>query len=137
MAKQVARQTTILFGGTSIADHCSSIDIKDEKEEVDTSNLGNGIKESVHGLRSGEITLDLQQDYAPGSVFQLIKSAYDGEVLTAFEFRPQAAARSTSNPASVANVLVFNLEQGAKIGELIMMQATLRVQGAGFTYPTA
>lgn len=137
MGKVVAKQSTILFDGVSIADHCGSIDVKDEKEQVPTNNLGNGTNESVHGLRSGEVTLEIQQDYAEGSVFQIFKAAYLNETEHAFEYRLFAAARSSTNPATVGQVKVFSLGQGAKVGELVMFPVTLQCQGAGFTYPTA
>ena len=77
MAKQLlGPKTKITINGTDLSDHCTSLNLSDETEEVDVTGFGETYREMADALKTASIETTFIQDYATGSVDATIGALY-------------------------------------------------------------
>lgn len=140
MAKHVLRNAYIAINGTALSDHASSLEIEDTAEEIDfTAFSANGYKEIGQGLKDATITVSFFQDYASGSVHQILQPLYASGGTFTIAVRPDAAsAVSATNPGGtmIARLYSYPGLAGA-VGEANTFDAAFRNGGtAGLTWGT-
>lgn len=98
----------ILIGGSDLSDHCSSVELEFEAEELDSTTFStSGWGSNLGGLKSGTLTLGIKGDYAAANIDSILWGFF-GTVQT-FEVKAVNAARSTANPSYTGSVLVSKL----------------------------
>jgi hypothetical protein len=138
--KHVLRNAYIAINGTALSDHASSLEIEDSAEEIDfTSFSANGYKEIGQGLKDATITVSFFNDYATGSVHQILQPLYSSGGTFTVAVRPDAgAAVSATNPGGtmIARIYSYPGLSGA-VGEANVMDVSFRNAGtAGLTWGT-
>ncbi len=107
-----------MINAVVLSDHCRSVTITYEAEDIDTTAMGTaGSREHLAGLKGWSAELEFQQDHAAGSVdatlFPLL-----GAAAFAVEFRPTSAAVSATNPKFTGNAILLSYSPIAgEVGE--------------------
>lgn len=121
----------LLLNGTSdLSDHCSSIELSIEAEELDSTTFGStGYKSAIGGLKSGSLKVTLKGDFAASNVDSILFPLLG--TVVAFDVKAVNAARSTSNPSYTGNVLISQLNPiSGGVGDLMEFDLTWPTTGA-------
>lgn len=124
MAAFVITSPVITINGVDLSDHVDSVEINDETADVKTTNFGSGGNETrVGGLKSGSITISMQQDYAASKVDATAWAAR-GTAITV-TVKASSAATSATNPLYSGSYLVTQYKPvSGKVGDLSMLSVT-------------
>jgi hypothetical protein len=105
MPKMVLLAEYLSLNGTDLSDWTSKAELSIEVEEKDVTTYGSdGWKESLGGLKSGTLAIELKQDFAASQLDEIMWPLL-GSVVT-FAVRPDQSAVGTSNPQYSGNILV-------------------------------
>ncbi len=131
MAKFVVLDPIIVFAGATVTQWCSKVTISLEAENVDVTAFGgNGWRQQIGGIKSGNVDFDFHVDFAAGSIDQLMFSNLGGTV--AVKVRPGGtAAIGPTNPEYQFNVLVTGPYSpvDSAVGDLATTSVSLPVDG--------
>lgn len=130
MATFVITNPIITIAGTDFSDHVDSVEINAEAADVKTTNFGSGGNETrVGGLKSGSITISLQQDYAASSIDSVLFANLGS--LVAIQVKATSAANSATNPRYDGSYLVSQMKPvSGKVGDLATFSVTFPRSGA-------
>lgn len=129
MAAFVITNPVIVFAGTDISDHVTSVTIDDSVADIDTTNMASGGNHTrTGGLKDGSISLELQNDFAAGSIDSLFFS--NRGALVTITVKATSSATSATNPLYSASYLVNQYKLGGKTGDLSMVSVSLPRSGA-------
>lgn len=105
MAKLVLTAAFLSLNGVDRSSWTSKAELAVEVEEKDVTVFTSaGWKESLGGLKSGNVAVTFKNDMAASQLDELMWALL-GTVVT-FEVRASGSARSTSNPGYTGSVLV-------------------------------
>lgn len=109
----------ILIGASDISDHCSSVELEIEGEDLDSTTFStSGWSSRLGGLKSGTLNLTIKGDYAAANIDSILWGFFN--TVQTFEIRAVNTARSTSNPAYTGSVLVNSLTPvTGEVGDLV------------------
>ena len=124
MAAFVITAPVITINGVDLSDHVDSVEINDETADVKTTNFGSSGNETrTGGLKSGSITISMQQDYAASKVDATLWAAR-GTAITV-TVKATSASTSATNPLYSGSYLVTQYKPASgKVGDLSMLSVT-------------
>ena len=124
MAAFVITAPVITINGVDLSDHVDSVEINDETADVKTTNFGSSGNETrTGGLKSGSITINMQQDYAASKVDATIWAAR-GTAITV-TVKSTSASTSATNPLYSGSYLVTQYKPvSGKVGDLSTLSVT-------------
>ncbi len=129
MAAFVITNPVVVFAGTDISDHVTSVTIDDSVADIDTTNMASGGNHTrIGGLKDGSISLEMQNDFAAGSIDSLFFS--NRGALVTITVKATSSATSATNPLYSASYLVNQYKLGGKTGDLSMVSVSLPRSGA-------
>lgn len=129
MAAFVIQNPVIVFGGTDISDHVTSVSIDDSVADIDTTNMASGGNHTrTGGLKDGSISIEAQNDFAASSIDSLIWAARG--TLVTITVKATSSATSATNPVYSGSYLVNQYKLGGKVGDLSMVSVTWPRSGA-------
>ncbi|MER5882718.1 hypothetical protein ABT160_02700 [Streptomyces sp. NPDC001941] len=105
MPKMVLTSEFVSLNGTDLSEYTRKAELSVEVEEKDVTTYASaGWKETLGGLKGGELGLEFLQDFAATRLDSIMWPLF-GTVVT-FEVRPTSAAVGTSNPKWTGSVLI-------------------------------
>lgn len=116
------------INSVNLSDHIKSATLAMEADQLDSTAMGDLWKEVTGGLKGGTVTLSFLDDYAASNVDATLWPIF-GTVVT-FEVRPDAGARSATNPGYTGSLFVAQHALGGQVGELAMKGLTFPTSGA-------
>ena len=123
MAKLVLTNPRVTLDGVDLSDHITSLAILTQYDLVEVTQIGDIAKKMVAGLEDNSITFELQQDFAPSEVEDVIWP--NRGLRIPCRIRPTTAAISATNPEYRFEVLVSQWSPlSGEVGSL----ATIQVQ---------
>ena len=128
MAKFVLTDASVTLNSVDLSDHVSSVTLDITAEEILTTSMGETFQSRTGGLKSGQLSIEFQQDFAASEVdatlFPLLGST------TAFVVKPTSGSVSSTNPSYAGNVLVNSHSPVANgVGELATMSVSFPTSG--------
>lgn len=131
MAPVVLTAEYFALGGTDISAFIrkATIELSGAKQET-TTMTSLGWESSLIGLRSGNIQLELVDDFAASQIDSIMWTAFSSSSASTFEMRPTQSAVGTSNPKLTGSINVLEYKAGGSVGELAMKSLTLPTTGA-------
>lgn len=127
MAIQVITDAFVTINAVNLSDHVKSCTLSYEAEMQDVTAMGTaGTRTNIPGLKNWSLTLELEQDYAAGSVDATL-FALMGASAFAIILRPNSAAKGASNPEFTGTAVLesYNPISGS-VGDLAMCTASFR-----------
>ncbi len=130
MAAVVLTAEYFALGGTDISAYVSkaTIELSGAKQET-TTMTSSGWETSLIGLRSGNIQLDLVDDFAAAAIDSIMWTAFTSSSSSTFEMRPTQSAVGVNNPKLTGSINVLEYKAGGSVGELAMKSLTLPTTG--------
>jgi len=121
----------VSLNGSMLHDHGRQATLALDRAALDATAFGDGWTVQHGGLRSGTLTIQQLDNFADGSIDELLWDAYmTASGIVAFEVRPVNAPVSASNPSYTGNVLVQQFTVGGDLGTLASKSLTLPISGA-------
>lgn len=120
----------ILIGASDISDHCSSVELEIEGEDLDSTVFStSGWSSRLGGLKSGTLNLTIKGDYAASNIDSILWGFFN--TVQTFTIRPVNSAASTSNPSYTGSVLVNSLTPvSGEVGDLVEFDVSWPTSGA-------
>lgn len=136
MAKEVLTNVKITVGGTDLSDHCSSVALEDNADEVEFTSFGAaGYRDFGQGLKDSTITASFFNDHASGSVADTLQAYYTSGTTFAVKVWPNASGTIVYTQTSR---LYTNPTLAGAVGDANTIDATFRNGGSlGITRGTA
>jgi hypothetical protein len=127
MAKFVLKNPIITVNSVDLSDHCSSVTIETQFDEVDGTGFGATYKQLLQGLGDATITLSMFQDFVAGSVDATLWPLSQSGATFPVTVKPTSAAVGATNPRydMTAVLLTYNPIDG-QAGEMSKTDVTLR-----------
>lgn len=89
MAKQLlGPKSTVTINGVDLSNHCTSVTVGDETEEVDVTGFGQTYREMADSLKTASIETTFIQDYASGQVDATVGGIYYGSTNGTIKVNP-------------------------------------------------
>lgn len=129
----------VIVNGVTLSDHGNSVDVEDNRDQVDITAFGATMKQYGKGLGDGGITIGFFQDFAAAKVHATLQPLIASDTGVVVEIRPTSGARSATNPAILMTGKLFTYKPlSGNIGEASTISAEFKNSGsAGITYPTS
>lgn len=136
MAKEVLTAVKITVNSVDLTDHCSSVAIESEAEEVDFTAFGtSGFREFGQGLKDATITTTFFNDHAASSVADTLQPLYTSGGTFPVKIWPNASGTIVY---TMTARLYSNPTLAGAVGEANTLDVTFRNAGtAGVTRGTA
>lgn len=124
----VFKNAHVSIGGVDLSDHVREIRFPRGVEALDDTVMGDDTRSEGAGLLTWGATVTFTQDYAAGSVDATLNPAVG--TVVAIIFRPDAGAKSATNPEWTGNALLkaYDPISGA-VGD--HLEATCELGAAG------
>lgn len=128
MAKFVLTDASVTLNSVDLSDHVSSVTLEITAEEITTTAMGSTFVERTGGLKSGNLSIEFQQDFAASEVDATLWPLLGST--TAFVVKPTSSAVSSTNPSYSGNVLVTqHIPVANGVGELATMSISFPTSG--------
>lgn len=140
MAKHVLRSAVITVNGTDLSDHCSTVTLEDEAEEVDVTAFGaSNYKDFMPGMKDATVTCEFWNDYAASSVDATLNAAYNSSTAFPVTVKADSAATSATNPIFTMQARLYSYSPiTGEVGAANSTECTFRNSGtAGITRGTS
>lgn len=142
MAKFVLKAASIKVNNVDLSDHCSSVTIEANADEVDLTGFQETYREFGVGLRDATITATFFQDFAGSSVDATLWPFVGGTAAggtVEIVVKGDSAATSATNPSYTMTSRIFNYTPIAGgVGDAATIDTTFRNAGtAGIVRGTA
>ena len=129
MAVYMLSSEYVALNGVDYSAHFKSATLVVDAAQLDTPDFASGgWVEYIGGLKSGTLSLEVQDDAANSSIDDIIWGLL-GTVVT-FEVRPTSSAVGTSNPKYTGSVLISSSSVGGTVGDLAMKSLSYPTSGA-------
>lgn len=130
MAAFVITNPVVTINGVDLSDHIDSVELNAEVVDVKTTNFGSSGNETrTAGLKSGSVTINVQQDYAASKTDATLWAAFG--TTTTITVKATSAATSATNPQYSGSFLVNQYKPVAgKVGDLATLSVTFPLSGA-------
>lgn len=91
MGKLVLDHARLVINGVDLSDHCASIVMEDDAEDVDITGFSSSLSEAaLAGFKDIQVTATFYQDYDPASVHRVLQPLYDTGATFSVEITPDA-----------------------------------------------
>lgn len=129
----------VVVNGVTLSDHGNSVEVEDNRDQVDITAFGATMKQYGKGLGDGGIKIGFFQDFAAAKVHATLQPLIGSDTGVVVEIRPTSAARSATNPAILMTGKLFTYTPlSGAIGEASKIDAEFKNSGStGITYPTS
>lgn len=119
----------ILIGASDISDHCSSVELEIEGEDLDSTTFStSGWSSRLGGLKSGTLNLTIKGDYAAANIDSILWGFFN--TVQTFSIKPVNGATSTANPLYSGSVLVNSLTPiTGEVGDLVEFDVSWPTSG--------
>jgi len=105
MGKKVLIDAVVTIAGNDLTNNISKVELNDEFEEKEITTYGSGgAREVLAGLESGSVSVTFKNDYAVGSVDEVMWGLR--RQVVECTVKPSAEPVSPSNPKYVFNILI-------------------------------
>lgn len=119
------------FNAVGLSDHTRNCVLALDAAQLNSEAFGDSWEEVTGGLKAGTINVDLLDDFALSSIDATLWAAFISATgLVAFEVRPDAGARSTTNPGYTGNIHVSQYSLGGQLNTMAMKSQTYKISGA-------
>lgn len=120
----------VLINAVDLSNHVKSVKLNYSAAMLDNTVMSNTTKSNQAGLKEWSVEVEFLDDYVAASVDATLFSLI-GAAAFAIEIRPDAGARSASNPGFTGNAVLASYDPiSAQVGELASTSATLNSAGA-------
>lgn len=121
----------ISIDGQDLSDHCKSVSLPMSAAMLDASCMGDLTKVNLSGLKEWNMTVELVQDYAAGSVDETLWNVLDAGEPVNLIVRPKSDARGAGNPEFTmsGSLQTYNPASGAH-GALLLCSAVFQCSGS-------
>lgn len=116
-----------LNGGATINDHVKAATLTVDVNELDSTAMGDGWKEVLPGVKSGQLAMEFFDDVAAASVDAVLWPIF--ATVVTFEVRLDAGGVGAGNPKYTGSVLIKQHSIGGSHGELPMKSLTFPTSG--------
>lgn len=135
MAKEIVRISKITVNAVDLSDHCTSVTLTDEADEVDLTGMGSAYRENGQGLKTSSIAATFLNDHAANSVAATLQPLYDNAGTFTVKVWPESSG-------TIVYTQISRLYQkplfGGAIGDASTVDVTFGNGGtAGITRGTA
>lgn len=128
MAVMALLNEYLSINAVNLSDHMRQAALTAEATTLDVSAMGDGWTRNTYGLKSGQIAVEWNDDFAAGSVDATLWPLLGTNV--AFELRPDAGVVSTSNPKYTGLVGVQSVIIGGTLNEVARRNQSWPTSGA-------
>ena len=119
----------VTINAVDYAAYCKSATLALDAAQLDATDMASaGWTESLGGLKSGTLSIELMDDFAAGEVDADLYALLG--TVVAFTIKPTSAAPSAANPNYTGSVLVTGHSLGGSVGELATKSLTFPTTGA-------
>lgn len=116
-----------LNGSATLNDHVKSAVLTMDAAQLDSTAMGDTWVEVIGGLKSGQLAITWNDDFAASNVDATLWPLF-GTVVT-FEVRPTDAAVSATNPKYTGSVLIAQHALGGQVGDLAAKSTSYPTSG--------
>lgn len=128
MAKFAATDFDITINSSDFSDSLAAVTLDISREQLEITAFGDSARRYIGGLQDSSVTLSFHQDFAAGSVDEIIHSNLGGTV--AIVIKPTGGSVTSSNPSYSFNALVVQSTPfSSNVGDLATQDLTFPVDG--------
>ncbi len=127
--KFAATDFDISINSSDFSDSLAAVTLDISREQLEITAFGDSARRYIGGLQDSSVTLSFHQDFAAGSVDEIIHSNLGGTV--AIVIKPTGGSVTSSNPSYSFNALVTqHVPYSSNVGDLATQDLTWAVDGA-------
>lgn len=128
MAKFFAQDYKVTVDGDNLSESIASVTLDITTDEVETTAFGAEFRTRIGGLKDASVSLDFHQDFAAGSIDDLLFPLLGTTV--EITIAPTSEAISATNPTYTFDCLVTQYQPFAgAVGDLATLSITWPVSG--------
>ena len=129
MAKLVLTNAVVKINGTDYSANVNQVELSLTADEIDTTSFSaTGWRTVTGGLKSGQVTLSMHNDFAVSGIDSTLWDLFN--TAATFVVLPNGTAASTSNPGYTFTALVNNLTPvSGSVGDLAVQNLTFPITG--------
>lgn len=130
MAVLALTSCSVTINSVDMSQYVAGVEVSVDSAELDTTDFASGgWKEVIGGLKSGNVRVRFNQDYASTTVDDRLWALFG--TVTAFIVRPTSSSVSTSNPNYTFSALINSLSPVAgNVGDLATLDHTWPMSGS-------
>ena len=129
MAKFSATDFNITVAGSAVSSSLAALTLDISREQLEITSFGNSARRYIAGLQDASVTLSFHQDFAAGSIDEIVSTNLGGTV--AITIKPTSGSVTASNPSYAFNALVTqHVPYSSNVGDLATQDLTWAVDGA-------
>lgn len=127
---RVLTNAHLTLNGVNLTTHIKTITLNASVDLLDTTAMGDGSRERLAGLKDFALDVVFHQSFAAGEVDATLWTVYSGGSAVAIILRPDAGAKSATNPEWTGSVVLENYTPvGGSVGD--NHEAPVRLLGYG------
>lgn len=127
--KFAATDFDISINSSDFSDSLAAVTLDISREQLEITAFGDSARRYIGGLQDSSVTLSFHQDFAAGSVDEIIHTNLGGTV--AIVIKPTGGSVTSSNPSYAFNALVVQSTPfSSNVGDLATQDVTWPVDGA-------
>jgi hypothetical protein len=120
----------VLFNSVDLSDHVRNATITANADQLDATAMGDSWREAIAGLKAGQLSLELLDDFADNSIDETVWAAFLAGTNIAVAVKPVNTTIAATNPEYQFNVVPENWSMGGSVGELAAKSLTFTISGA-------
>jgi hypothetical protein len=129
VAKFSATDFNITVAGSAVSSSLAALTLDISREQLEITSFGNSARRYIAGLQDASVTLSFHQDFAAGSIDEIVSTNLGGTV--AITIKPTSGTVTASNPSYSFNALVTqHVPYSSNVGDLATQDLTWAVDGA-------
>jgi len=129
VAKFSATDFNITVAGSAVSSSLAALTLDISREQLEITSFGNSARRYIAGLQDASVTLSFHQDFAAGSIDEIVSTNLGGTV--AITIKPTSGSVTASNPSYAFNALVTqHVPYSSNVGDLATQDLTWAVDGA-------
>jgi hypothetical protein len=129
VAKFSATDFNITVAGSAVSSSLAALTLDISREQLEITSFGNSARRYIAGLQDASVTLSFHQDFAAGSIDEIVSTNLGGTV--AITIKPTSGSVTSSNPSYAFNALVTqHVPYSSNVGDLATQDLTWAVDGA-------
>lgn len=120
----------LLVNAVNLSDHTTNCQLAANRTQLSSEAFGDSWEEVTSGLAAGTVNFEVLDDFAVASIDSTLWAAFLAGTNVACEVRPDAGARSTSNPGYTFNVHPSEWQMGGQLNTMAKKSLTWKISGA-------
>lgn len=121
---------SVVYNSVDLSDHVTTVTISASADELEDSAMGDSWRTFLQGVKSFDMTLEFNDDYAASEVDATLWAAFNTGTNVTVVFKPTSASVSATNPSYTGSVVPQPGDIGGGYGDLTKRSVTLRGSGA-------